>query len=79
MTQALISTIEPRYTGYRVAQVVDDTATFAVTSDFYWTPCANTVVADWYWYDPVALQFNQDPIYFPVTSNTSSNTANTGP
>lgn len=52
MKQALISTIEPRETGYRVAQVVADGETFPVSSELFWTPCANDVVQDQYWYDP---------------------------
>lgn len=52
MKQALISTIEPRETGYRVAQVVADGETFPVASALFWTPCADDVVQDQYWYDP---------------------------
>lgn len=52
MKQALISKIEPRETGYRVAQVVADDATFPVATDMFWTQCADTVVPDKYWYDP---------------------------
>jgi hypothetical protein len=49
--KALISTIEPRLTGYRVAQVEPDDQTFPVASDFFWTPCADDVVQDKFWYD----------------------------
>jgi len=52
MKEALISTIEPRETGYRVAQVVAEGETFPVASAFFWTPCADDVVADQFWYDP---------------------------
>jgi hypothetical protein len=52
MKEALISTIEPRETGYRVAQVVPENETFPVAPALFWTPCADDVVADQFWYDP---------------------------
>ena len=48
--QALISPNEPRETGYRVAQV--ESQTFEVGQPLFWTPCADNVVADQFWYDP---------------------------
>ena len=51
MKEALISPTEPRETGYRVAQVVDQYETFEV-GGLFWTPCADDVVADQFWYDP---------------------------
>jgi len=50
--QALISQIEPRETGYRVAQVEPDDQTFPVAAGLFWTACADNVVADQFWYDP---------------------------
>ena len=51
--QALISTVEPRYTGYRVAQVVDSKAdTFEIGDGLFWADCADDVVADQFWYNP---------------------------
>lgn len=51
--KALISSIEPRETGYRVAQVVADNATFPVAEpEMFWVSCANNVVQDEFWYDP---------------------------
>lgn len=51
--QALISTVEPRNTGYRVAQVVNSKAeTFEVTDSLFWADCADDVVADHFWYNP---------------------------
>ena len=51
--QALISTVEPRYTGYRVAQVVASKAdTFEVGEGLFWADCADDVVADQFWYNP---------------------------
>ena len=51
MKEALISPNEPRETGYRVAEVVDQGQTFEVGGCF-WTPCADDVLADQFWYDP---------------------------
>ncbi len=51
MKEALISPNEPRETGYRVAQVVNTGQTFEVGGCF-WTPCADDVLADQFWYDP---------------------------
>jgi hypothetical protein len=55
--QALISTTEPRQTGYRVAQVVADGETFPVSPELFWTPFPPDldpalVPLDQYWYDP---------------------------
>jgi hypothetical protein len=50
--KALISPIEPRETGYRVAQVVSDSAEFGVAEPLFWVSCGNEIVADQYWYDP---------------------------
>ena len=55
--QALISTIEPRQTGYRVAQVVADNETFPVADTMFWTAFPfnfdpDLVPQDKYWYDP---------------------------
>ena len=50
--KALISSIEPRETGYRVAQVEPDANVFAVASVFFWVDCADDVVADQFWFDP---------------------------
>jgi len=50
MKEALISPSEPVETGYRVAEVVNEGQTFEVGGCF-WTPCADDVVADQFWYD----------------------------
>jgi hypothetical protein len=52
MKEALISTIEPRETGYRVAQVVAEGETFPVSTELFWTLCTDEVVKDEFWYDP---------------------------
>ena len=50
--KALISTVEPRESGYRVAQVEDAANTFEVAAGLMWVDCADNVVADQFWYDP---------------------------
>ena len=62
MKEALISPIEPRETGYRVAQVVEEGQTFEVTQPLFWTRCADDVVADQFWYDPTDELIKQFPI-----------------
>lgn len=62
MKEALISTIEPRETGYRVAQVVAEGETFPVAPALFWTPCADDVVADQFWYDPSDDQIKPIPV-----------------
>lgn len=51
MKEALISPNEPRETGYRVAQVVEQGQTFEV-GGLFWTLCEDDVIADQFWYDP---------------------------
>lgn len=55
--KALISTIEPRETGFRVAQVEPDDAIFDVAETLFWIDCPDNIVADQYWYDSVSESF----------------------
>jgi hypothetical protein len=74
--QALISTIEPRYTGYRVAQVVDSKAdTFEVADTLFWADCADDVVADQFWYNPDNQQIEPNLPPSPPTAEENKNTA----
>lgn len=50
MKQALISPGEPRETGYRVAQV--EQQSFDVALPLFWVKCTDVVTADKFWYDP---------------------------
>jgi len=55
--KALISTLEPRQTGYRVAQVSYDDQVFSVAEAMFWVDFpsdlnAELVPQDLYWYDP---------------------------
>lgn len=61
MKKALISTIEPRENGYRVAEVVNQGQTFPVSPELFWTLCADDVVQDQYWYDPSDQQIKLIP------------------
>lgn len=70
MKKALISTIEPRQyfdgsEGYRVAQVEDESNTFAVAEGLYWTDCADDVVADEFYFDPTTNEIKPVPVYVP--------------
>jgi hypothetical protein len=60
--QALISTVEPRESGYRVAQVEDAANVFEVGSGLMWVDCADNVVADQFWYDPSDQLIKAAPI-----------------
>ena len=70
--KALISTIEPRETGYRVAQVVADNNTFPVADTMFWTPFPSNldpslVPYDQYWYDPTDQTIKLIPQPEPTT------------
>jgi hypothetical protein len=60
--KALISTIEPRESGYRVAQVEDATNIFGVADALFWVDCADDVVADQFWYDPSDQLIKANPV-----------------
>lgn len=48
--KALISPIEPRETGYRVAQV--EYEAFPVALPLFWVDCSDEVQTDRFWFDP---------------------------
>lgn len=60
--KALISTVEPRESGYRVAQVEDAANVFEVGSGLMWVDCADNVVADQFWYDPSDQLIKANPV-----------------
>ena len=60
--KALISTVEPRESGYRVAQVEDAANTFEVGAGLMWVDCADNVVADQFWYDPSDELIKANPV-----------------
>ena len=60
--KALISTVEPRESGYRVAQVEDAANVFEVAPSLFWVDCDDNVVADQFWYDPQDKLVKANPI-----------------
>lgn len=64
--KALISILEPRETGYRVADVVADGDIFDVSSALFWVDCSDQIVRDEYWYDPSDERIKAIPV--PVVS-----------
>jgi hypothetical protein len=50
--KALVSTIEPVKTGFRIAQVEQDENIFSVAVDLFWIDCPDNTVADQYFYEP---------------------------
>jgi hypothetical protein len=52
--KALISPEEQVNTGYRVAQVEENS--FEVAPPLFWVDCSNEVVQDQFWYDPTDEQ-----------------------
>jgi hypothetical protein len=79
MKNAMISPNEPAYDytgqvlGWRVAQVEPDGQTFPVGDPCYWMPCADDVVADFFYYDPNTSQILPKPPR-PTTQVVSSGT-----
>jgi hypothetical protein len=57
--KALVSPTEPRYIGYRIAQVQDNE--FEVASPLFWVDCNNDVIADQFWYDPADQTIKPNP------------------
>jgi len=65
--KALISTVEPRESGYRVAQVEDAANVFETASSLFWVDCADDVVADQFWYDPSDELIKANPVVVAPT------------
>jgi len=58
--KALISPIELKETGYRVAQI--EQQEFQVAEPLFWVSCANNIIADQFWYDPSDQQIKLIPV-----------------
>lgn len=67
--KALISTTEPVEAGYRVAQVEQDDNIFPVADTMFWANCADTIIADQFWYDPIDRVFKDLAIYTVAAQN----------
>lgn len=57
MKKAIISPLETRETGYRVAQVVNDGEQFEIGPPLFWQDCPDNIVADQFWFDPASSSF----------------------
>lgn len=64
--KALISTLEPRENGYRVAQVEQDDNIFDVAEGLFWTDCPDECVADQWFYNPATEECELIPVPEPV-------------
>lgn len=76
MKSALISPDEPRETGYRVAEVCDNS--FEVASPLFWVQCSNNITASEFWYDPSDQQFKLLPIDPPQVGSASDQPTTSG-
>lgn len=82
MKKALISTNEPRQyfdgsQGYRIAQVEDETNTFAVAEGLYWIECNDDVVADQFYFDTLSSEIKLVPVYVPPPKEQPASTGMT--
>ena len=75
--KALISTIEPLESGYRVVQVEPDDAIFVVAEGLFWVDCADDVVQDKFYYDPNTQQIILIPVPVPKPKLNQPNTTGT--
>jgi hypothetical protein len=64
---ALISPIEKRDTGYRVAEVAEQV--FDVAEPLFWVECPADMAADKFWYNPEDMQFYAMPEPEPIIVN----------
>lgn len=61
--KALVSTTEPDgNNGYRIVEVVDAANTFDVHSSLEWKDCADSVKADYYWWNPTTSECKKLPM-----------------
>lgn len=66
MKFALISPIEPREGGYRVAEVAAQS--FDVAPPLFWAECPDYVETDVYWYNPESSEFVLVPVPSPQSN-----------
>jgi hypothetical protein len=67
--RALISTLEPRETGFRVAQV--QSQDFPVAAGLFWVDCSDDIVADQWYYDAAEQTFKEIPAIPIIQPNTT--------
>jgi hypothetical protein len=58
--KALISPNEPVSTGYRLAEVREQS--FDVAEPLFWIDCGENIIADVYYYDPADQTIKETPI-----------------
>ena len=63
MRKSLISPNELVESGYRVAEVID--VAFEVAEPLFWVDCADDVVADQFYYDPIDQMIKAVPVPEP--------------
>ena len=72
--KALISSIEPREQGYRVAEIHE--TGFPVAEPLFWIDCPDDLIADSKWFDPLDNTFKDFPpqpeLKKPITTNTQT-------
>lgn len=66
--KALISPLETREAGFRVADVAAQS--FEIAQPLFWVDCADDVVADKFWYDPATQSCQLIPVPEPVEYET---------
>lgn len=64
MKKALISPLEIREAGFRVAEVCAQS--FEVAAPLFWADCDDNVTADAYWFDPATQNLQLIPVPEPV-------------
>jgi hypothetical protein len=57
--KALISPLEPRETGYRVAWT--NSVEVEHAAPYFWVDCSDDVIQDRFWYDPVDQTIKPNP------------------
>ena len=63
MKKALISPVEQRESGYRVADVCSKE--FEIAKPFFWVDCPDDLEPDTKWFDPTDNQFKDFPVVEP--------------
>lgn len=67
--KALISPMEVRESGYRVAEVCN--TAFEVASPLFWVDCNESVNPDMYWFDPTDNSIKENPVIEEDTLDTT--------
>jgi hypothetical protein len=71
MKYALVCKNEPTETGYRVAEIVD-AIPYEPAPDHMWVECADDLLADTKWFDPIDNTFKDFPPPPPIQTSQAS-------